>query len=322
MAVKFQDYYQTLDVSRDASQDKIRSAFRKAARRYHPDVNKDPKAEDKFKQVNEAYEVLGDTQKRKQFDTLGANWKAGQEFRPPPGHENFTFQFRGQPGVQGGGPGGAGDNAGGFSFTPGGQFSDFFETLFGRGDQRSAGGDMFEPFAGRQQVQSAEFPVTLEEVFHGASKTLSLRGPQGDKVIDVKIPAGVADGSTIRLRGQGIEGGDLLLRVSVAPDPRFTVAGADLTTQVPVTPWDAALGAKVDVATLSGSVTVTIPPGTASGQKLRLRGKGMPALKGVAAGDLFAHVNIVVPKTLTDEQRKLFEQLRDISTSDPRKQGE
>jgi curved DNA-binding protein len=304
MAVQFQDYYQTLGVTRDASQAEIQRAYRKLARKYHPDLNKSDDASDKFKQAGEAYEVLKDPNKRKRFDTLGENWKSGQEFRPPPGWEG---QFRGA-----GGPGGGG---GGFQFEAGGQFSDFFEAIFGQmggtpGGGRSAG---FGGYQGRPQaapLQEAPISIALNEAFHGSTRTLQLQGQSGQKSIEVKIPKGTPHGAKIRLAGEG-----LILNVSVAPHPQYTLTGRDLTTDVKLAPWQAALGDRVDVKTLDGTVSLNIPPGTNSGQKLRLKGKGLPNPKAPpgVAGDLFVRLMIDVSKELTDRERELYEQLKDAS---------
>ena len=309
MAVKFQDYYKTLGVNRDASQDEIQRAYRKLARQYHPDMNKAPDAADKFKQAGEAYEVLKDPDKRKRYDTLGENWKAGQDFRPPPGWESH-FRSSGGPGS-------------GFQFQSGGQFSDFFEAIFGQmaaahaapgsGSGRAAG---FEDlFGGARQharpqqapMHEADMTISLHEAFHGTTRSLQLQGPAGNKTLDVKIPQGTTAGSKIRLAGEG-----LILKVNVSPNPRFTLTGRDLSTDLTLAPWQAALGDKADVQTMQGTVSLNIPPGSSSGQKLRLKGKGLPNPKG-DAGDLYVRLMIAVPKTLTDEQRELYEQLKNAS---------
>jgi curved DNA-binding protein len=337
MAVKFQDYYETLGVGRSATQPEIQRAYRALARKYHPDVSKEKDAEAKFKQINEAYEVLRDPEKRQRYDQLGANWKPGQDFTPP-GYESATG-FR---------PGS------GFHYRTSGEpgdFSDFFEMFFGRGTGgggRGAGGrasggaaspfaDIFEQAArqgrgGRgarphegQSIES-EITISLEDAYFGGSRQITIQSEDGrmaPRTLNVKIPKGLTDGSTIRLKGQGAPGmgnggaGDLLLHIHIAPHPRFTVDGRDLIVTLPVTPWEAALGAKVPLATLEGQVTITIPPGTPSGRKLRLRGKGMPGRAGQESGDLLVRPQIEVPKTLTDEERTLFAQLRDASKFDP-----
>ena len=339
MAVRFQDYYQTLGVSRSASQDDIRRAYRKLARQYHPDVNKGHDAEEKFRAVSEAYDVLGDPDKRKKYDQLGADWKSGQEFRTPPGWENLRYEYGGR-----GSPGGGG---GGFSFSPGG-FSDFFEMFFGRGraGASSSGGggsggvdieELFrqaqqqqahgrqrnhDPFAGGQAAEpaQAEIEVTLEELAAGAARQLHLQLPDGQtRTLEVKIPPGVQPGSKIRLKGQGGAGQDLLLTVRVAPHPRFEFSNGDLVVDLPVAPWEAALGVKASLRTLTGEVTLTVPPGAQTGQKLRLRGKGLPKGKG-EAGDLLARIKIVNPPKLSDAERQLFEQLKHESRFDPRRE--
>ncbi len=306
MSVKFEDYYQTLGVKRDASQDDIQRAFRKLARKYHPDINKTDDGSAKFKQVNEAYEVLKDPDKRKRYDTLGENWKAGQDFRPPPGWEG---QFRGA-----GGQGGAG---GGFQFQAGGQFSDFFEAMFGQmagqgGGRASGFEDLFSGQAGQgaprqPQLQEAPISITLDEAFHGATRRLDLQGPAGRKTLEVKIPKGTTHGSKIRLAGEG-----LILKVSIAPHPSFTITGRDLTTDVRLAPWQAALGDQVDVKTMDGTVSLNVPAGIESGQKLRLKGMGLPSPKA-SAGDLFVRLLIAIPKELTDRERELYEQLKQAS---------
>jgi curved DNA-binding protein len=323
MAVTFQDYYQTLGVSRNATQDEIRRAYRKAARKYHPDVNKAKDAEEKFKQANEAYEVLKDPEKRKLYDQLGAEWKAGQAFRPPPGWEDVHFEFRGSPGAEG--------------FDLGGGFSDFFEMLFGG---RRRGGRGGGATSGRQASWSmpgrdleAEITTRLEDSYHGATKTITLQGHEVDdqgkvrpvtRTYEVRIPAGVTDGSRVRLAGKGSPGigggppGDLYLKIHLEPHPRFRVDAHDLQVEVPVTPWEAALGRTVEVPIMEGTANLRLPPGTQSGQKLRLRGKGLPMRDG-GRGDLFAVVKIVVPKTLSNRERELFTEMAGVSSFNPRR---
>ncbi|MEW6299872.1 MAG: DnaJ C-terminal domain-containing protein [Thermodesulfobacteriota bacterium] len=331
MAVKFHDYYETLGVSRTASQEEIQKAYRKLARKYHPDVNKEKGAEEKFKQITEAYEVLKDPEKRKKYDALGPNWREGQDFTPPPGWEHFEFrEFRRA-------PGGASEfDFGGFP--GGGGFSDFFEMLFGEGlggfarGRRTAGPGVRE-WSMRGQDQEAEITVTLEDAYRGATKTVALQtlesGPDGTvrpkaRQYEVRIPAGVTEGARIRLAGQGGAGvgggqaGDLFLRVHIAPHPVFQLQDHDLLVTVPVAPWEAALGAKIDVPTLDGAVKMTIPPGTQGGQRFRLRGKGLPKERG-ERGDLYATVQIAVPRTLTAEERELFQKLAHSSSFNPRR---
>jgi len=286
MSVKYEDYYQTLDVKRDASQDEIRSAFRGLARKYHPDVNKDPAAEAKFKQINDAYEVLGDKEKRKKYDTLGANWKAGQDFHPPQGFDSFNVNFGGS------GSSGDGDQQG--SFSPDG-FSDFFEMFFNQGQAQAR--------PRRQAEQKANVAIPLEQAYRGATLAVNVRG----RKIDVKIPPGTTNGTKMRLKGEGV-----VLHIKVASDPRFKINGNDLTTTLTISPWEAALGDKLPVQTLDGEVTLTIAPGTSSGSRLRLAGKGFNE------GDLFVRIRIAVPKDMSDKERELFEQLKDESDFKPR----
>ena len=303
MAVGYQDYYAALGVPRDASTEDIRTAYRKLARAYHPDVNKDPGAEDRFKEISEAYEVLRDPDKRERYDRLGANWRSGEDV-------SGTGGFR---------TGGFGDGRTGFGTDQ--DFSDFFESLFGgrpgAGRSRRGGG-----FGGamRGADHEAVLDLSLEEAAAGGSRHITL----GDgRDYDVTIPAGVRDGQKIRLAGEGGPGadggpsGDLFLRVRIAPHPRFRVDGDDLHTDLPVSPPEAALGARVPVPTLTGSVRVRVPAGSSSGRKLRLRGEGLPTSHG-GHGDLYAHVQIAVPERLDDNERELYERLAAKSDFDPR----
>lgn len=329
MAVKFQDYYETLGVPHTATQEEIHRAYRKLARQYHPDVNKSPDAEEKFKQIGEAYSVLRDAETRKRYDTLGANWRAGQDFTPPPGWENIHFEFRQGP-----------RGASGFEFRDSdvGGFSDFFKTLFGSeiGGFQSVG-RRSSPGAGgwsmRGQDQEVAITIALEDAYRGAKKSIPLeaieRGTGGQvrrstRTYEVTIPAGITDGGRIRLAGQGAKGpgggpaGDLYLRVRIAPHPVFRVREHDLEVDLPATPWEAALGAKVEVPTLDGKVTMTLPPGVQSGQRMRLRGKGLPKRRGKSHGDLYAIIQVAIPKDLTDKERELFEELSRTSSFSPR----
>jgi curved DNA-binding protein len=312
MAIKYRDYYEILGVSRDASQEKIHEAYRKLARKYHPDVSKAKDAEEKFKEVGEAHEVLRDPEKRARYDRLGADWRAGQDFTPPPGWEAHV------------GPGaGMGD------------FSDFFEAMFGRGfGGFRDGGDADRVFRGGRRTrdlpgedQEVRVRIPLEDVFQGAERDIAFQVREasasgrlrtGTHTLRVKIPQGVTNGQRIRLAGQGAPGqgrgpsGDLYLLVEIEPHPRFRVDGRDLYTVWPVAPWEAVLGASLPLTTLAGEVSLTIPPGTSSGQKLRLRGKGIPNPRGTN-GDLYVEVKIVAPKSLTKRQREAWESLRDSS---------
>src|ERR1700738_5050619 len=311
MAVQFRDYYETLGVAKTASDNEIRTAFRKLARKHHPDVAKDKKAaEEKFKQINEAYEVLSDPEKRKKYDQLGANWNQPGGFQPPP-------EWSGQPGgrsYQWGGDGG-----GGVEFEFGGTgFSDFFEAFFGGGRGRSAFGGCGgrEATAERGADVEADILVTLEEALHGSTRTVSLRRPGSNKVetYQVKIPRGVHEGQRIRLAGQGEAGarggksGDLFLRVRLARHPDFTVEGSDLIHEVKMGPWQAVLGTELKVPTLEGDVRLKIPPGTRGGQRFRLRGRGLPTSSG-GRGDLYVDVQIDIPKKITERERDLWREL-------------
>ncbi len=327
MSVKYRDYYEILGIKREAGQNDVQRAYRKLARKYHPDVNKEPDAEEKFKEINEAYEVLKDPEKRKMYDQLGPNWKAGQDFRPPPGWET-RFDF------------GGGDAQTEFQWGGAGGFSDFFETLFGgMGGFRQARGGARQGGFGRGSVfqqpgadQETTIRISLDDAFHGGTRSVLLQGrvinPQGrmqvqEKRYDVKIPPGILPGQRIRLAGQGEEGsgggrsGDLYLRVEIEPHPAFELKGRDIFMELPVAPWEAVLGSEVRLPALSGSIDLKIPAGTQSGQKLRLRGKGMPNLKG-APGDLYVTVVVKVPTHPSEKERQLFEELRKNSGFDPR----
>lgn len=313
--MQYQDYYESLGVSRNASGDEIQKAYRKLAKKFHPDINKEKSAQDKFKKINEAYEVLKDPEKRKLYDELGANWQAGQDFRPPPGFEGRFRTSR-----AGGGP------QGGFDF--GGGFSDFFEALFGgaggsrAGSFASFGGGIFgegSPFT--PQPQELELPVSVTEAITGAKKKVQFsydeigsdgRPKRNTKTLDISIPQGTLDGAVLRLKGQAPQGGDLHLRIKIVGDSKYSVKGNSLHINVPVAPWEAALGGEVEVNLPSGTLRIKIPAGSQSGQKLRLKGKGL------GGGDAYADIQIVVPKTLSDEEKALYEKLSTISSFRPR----
>jgi curved DNA-binding protein len=314
MAVAYHDYYEALGVPRDASEQDIRSAYRKLAREYHPDVNKEAGAEDRFKEISEAYEVLRDKDKRERYDRLGSNWKAGQDVSGARGAGAYEEAFRGGDGFS--------DVRVDFG---GGDFSDFFESFFaGQGGRARGGGGRTgaNAFSRRGADQEATLELTLEEAAAGGKRRLSL----GDgRDFEVDIPRGVRGGQRIRLAGQGETGigggpaGDLFLRVRVKRHPLFRVKGSDLYVDLPVSPWEAALGAEVPVRTLSGTARVRVPPDSSSGRRLRLRGEGLPTTGG-SAGDLHAVVTVRVPKRLNKEERELFEQLAAVSKFDPRKE--
>src|SRR6266699_238267 len=314
MPVQFRDYYETLGVPKAATEDEIRSAFRKLARKYHPDVAKDKKAaEEKFKEINEAYEVLSDPEKRKKYDQLGADWNRQGGFQPPP-------QWEGQQ------PGGGfyqwGGDGGGVEFEFGGTgFSDFFEAFFGGGRGRSAFGGFGQrgTMAERGSDVEADIMVTLEEALHGSTRQVSLRraGSKKTETYQVKIPRGVREGQRIRLAGQGEAGerggksGDLFLRVRLARHPDFSVEGSDLVHEVKIALWQATLGDQLIVPTLEGSARLKLPAGTQGGQRFRLRGRGLPGVSG-QRGDLYVVAQISVPKKLSEREREIWEQLAQL----------
>ena len=301
--MEFKDYYQALGVERGASADEIRKAFRKLARKYHPDVSKEKDAEQRMKEVNEAYAVLSDPEKRKAYDELGTGARPGQDFRPPPGWETHEFSQYG---------GTAGEGA---------DFSDFFAELFGR----RGGGSPFGarggagPHGGHYGSgdQLARVVLDLEDSYSGAERQLSL----GDRTLNVKIPKGIREGQVIRLAGQGYafekggKPGDLLLEVSFRPHARYRADGRDLHVTLPVAPWEAALGAVVPVETPDGALNVRIPAGAQSGRRLRVRGRGIPA---DPPGDLYLEIQVVLPDASTPKARELYETMARDLAFDPR----
>ena len=299
------DYYEALGLSRGASSDEIRRAYRKLAREYHPDVNKEPGAEDRFKEISEAYDVLRDPEKRERYDHMGAGWQAGQAGPGATGFEGFRNGGFEDVDIS------FGDGAG---F---GGFSDLFDGFF-----TARGGTSSRGFSGTRRGADleAELELSLEDAMRGGHRWVALGEGRS---YEVTIPPGVRDGQRIRLAGEGGPGrgdgppGDLFLRVHLKPHPRFRVTGDDLSTDLPVSPWEAALGATVEVKTLDGSARVKVPAGSSCGRRLRLRGEGMPR-GGGERGDLYAEVKIVVPKKLTKAERKAFEGLAEVSRFDPR----
>lgn len=320
MTVRYQDYYKVLGVERSASTEEIQKAYRRLARKYHPDINKAADAEEKFKEINEANEVLSDPEKRKRYDLLGADWHAGQEFRPPPGWEQMFEQFSSR-----GRRAGRGNQSAQFSFGNLGGFSDFFSALFGGEEPEPARPSSWGSARPRTQPpQEADLTISLEEAVKGASKQIALetieqsagsRPQKKTKKYKVKIPSGVSEGSTIRLRLAG--GNTLLLHLHFSPHPQFRVQGHDLLTTVALTPWEAVLGAKVQIPTLDGKVTLSIPAGSQSGQQLRLRGKGLPR-SAQGRGDMLAELKITVPQKPSAQEKKLFEELAAVSSFNPR----
>jgi curved DNA-binding protein len=305
------DFYAILGVARDATQKAIQAAYRKLARTYHPDVNKDPAAEQRFQEISEAYDVLSDPDTRRRYDAFGHDFRRVPDDVDPETWRRATGQGgrggeprRGAGGTWYGGAGGTG-------------FEDILEEMLrGRGGRAGWG-----PIAGADQ--EAEVTISVEEAYRGGRRSVTLAGPDGPRTREVTIPAGVTDGQRIRLAGQGgqatggAEPGDLYLIVRLAPHRRYRVDGRDLTVDLPLTPWEAALGASVVVDTPGGEAKVRVPPGTSSGKRLRLRGRGLPNPRG-DDGDLYAEVKIAVPPSLTSDERRLFEELARASTFDPR----
>jgi curved DNA-binding protein len=306
--MEYKDYYKILGVSREAKPDEIKAAYRKLARKYHPDVSKEPDAETRFKEVNEAHEVLKDPEKRAQYDALGSGWQSGDHVRPPPG-------------------GGARGRAEGFSQEEADQFSDFFSSLFGMGGVGGAGMHA-DPFAGRGSDQNARIRLSLEEAYKGGTRQLRLEVPDIDaqgqvtrrtKTLNVRIPAGITEGQQIRLAGQGGAGfgggaqaGDLFLEVAFEPHPIFRAEGKDIHLTLPIAPWEAARGASVPVPTLGGTLSLKIPAGSQSAQRLRLKGRGLP---GKPAGDALVQLEIRNPPADSAEAQAAFEAMAEHFTS-------
>jgi curved DNA-binding protein len=311
----YKDYYKIVGVARDANQDEIKRAYRRLARKYHPDVSKEQGAEEKFKELQEAYEVLKDPEKRAAYDQLGSNWRSGQEFRPPPDWgRGFEFSTAS----------GGGDASG---------FSDFFSSLFGSrspfSQQRAGRGHT--GFASVGEDHLAKIQIDLEDAYRGGTQTIELQAPQlaedgrvavKPRTLKVTIPAGVVEGQRIRLAGQGSPGigggpaGDLYLEVGFRPHPLFQVEGRDVTLTLPIAPWEAALGATVQTPTLAGPVDLHIPAGAKPGQKMRLKGRGLP---GPTPGDQYVVPKIVVPPADSAKARALYEQMKQELAFDPRK---
>ena len=326
--MEFRDYYKVLGVERTASADAIRKAYRRLAHKYHPDVSKEANAEARFKEMQEAYEVLKDPEKRAAYDQLGSQWKAGEQFRPPPDWGS-GFGFSGDGRARQGRSRGRGAGPRGFGAGEGGglgeqDFSEFFSSLFGGGSPFAAEGRR----PGRDH--HARIEIDLEEAFRGTTRMLELKRPElkpdgrlelRNHTVRVTIPPGVTAGQLIRLAGQGEpasgrgSAGDLYLETHIRPHRLFQLDGRDVTLTLPVAPWEAALGASVTVPTLGGPVEVQIPPGSQSGQKLRLRGRGLP---GKPAGDQFAQLKLVLPPGTSPEAKALYEEMRRKLNFDPR----
>jgi len=315
--MQFKDYYQTLGVPRDAGADEIKKAFRRLARKYHPDVSKEADAEQRMREVNEAYAVLSDPEKRAAYDQLGQGYQTGQDFRPPPDWD-AGFEFSGR----------------GFSPHEAADFSDFFAELFGHMGGRQAGfGTRGGPYQVRGEDHHAKVLLDLEDAFSGATRQINLQVPAMDaqghvrlntRTLNVKIPRGVKEGQIIRLAGQGAPAagaataGDLLLEVHFKPHPRLRPDGRDLHLKLPVAPWEAALGAIIAVDLPSGSVKVRIPEGAQSGRQLRVRGKGIP---GEPPGDLLLDIQVVLPPADSPKARQLYETMARELAFDPRRDG-
>jgi curved DNA-binding protein len=307
--MEFRDYYEVLGVARDAKQADIKRTYRKLARKYHPDISKEADAEAKFKEVGEAYEVLKDTEKRAAYDQLGSQWKAGQDFRPPPG---WDAGFEYSQGFESADP----------------HFSDFFESIFGHGQQgfsRQGAG-----FQSRGQDHHAHVYIAVEDAFHGATREIKLHAPEidaagrvrtRDRTLSIKIPRGVREGQHIRLTGQGMPGqggapnGDLYLEIGFSPHSLYRVDGRDIYLDLPVAPWEAALGARLKVPTPSGAVNLNIPAGSQTNKRLRLKGKGIPSKP---AGDLFVTLRIVLPEAKSRSARKFYQDMEEQLGFNPR----
>ncbi|MDT8363391.1 MAG: DnaJ C-terminal domain-containing protein [Nitrosomonas sp.] len=308
--MEYKDYYQIMGVTRDATQAGIKQAYRKLARQYHPDVSKESGAEARFKEIGEAYEVLKDPEKRAAYDRLGARWKSGQEFQPPPGWDQ-GFEFHG-----------------GQSQADASQFSSFFESLFGRygsgGQSRSYGHDF------KGQDSHAKISIDLEDVFQDTVRSLTLQhtelGQDGrpqikERILNVRIPKGIRQGQHIRLAGQGSAGqgqgkaGDLYLEVMFKPHPLYKVDGKDISLELPVAPWEAALGETIKIPTPQGSVDLKIPANSHAGQKLRLKARGIP---GTPSGDLYVGLKIVLPPVDNEQAKAFYQEMKQKMTFNPR----
>jgi len=306
--MEFKDYYRVLEVDKSATQDEIKTAFRKLARKFHPDINKEANAEEKFKEINEAYEVLGDAEKRAAYDQLGSQWQAGQDFKPPPDWD-AGFEFSG-----------ARDEG----------YSDFFDALFRGMRDRGTHAHRAAEFHARGQDHHAKVMIDLRSSFAGATLPISLKVPQVDesghvvlqtRTLNVQIPKGIVDGQVIRLKGQGGPGlgklpaGDLYVEVRLKDDPLYHADGRDLRYELPVAPWEAALGASVKVPTPAGPIMLKIPPNSFQGRELRVKGRGLP---GPTPGDLYITLKIVLPPAQTETAKKAYQEMEKALAFDPR----
>jgi curved DNA-binding protein len=294
--MQFKDYYDTLGVKRGAAAEDIKRAYRKLARKYHPDVSKEKNAEAKFKEVQEAYEVLKDPEKRSTYDRLGRDYRPGQQFRPPPDWEQ---QF---------------SHSGSHRFSDLNGFSDFFSSLFGGGLGSSGFGGVGGAPGGSAPPErdAGLIEITVEEAYAGTKRRVAIQDGSRRRQVDVQVPSGIGDGQALRIAAGGHS---LIFRVKILPHPRYALNGKDVELELPLAPWEAALGAKIAVPTLGGTVELTIPAGAQSGQKLRLRGRGLP---GTPAGDQFVILRIVTPAASTREAREIYERMRQELKFDPR----
>lgn len=295
--MEFKDYYQTLGVSKTATPEEIKKQYRRLARKYHPDVSKEKDAEEKFKEMKEAYDVLGDVEKRKAYDQMGSGHRNGDSFTPPPGWEyQQAHQARGQHHSQA-------------------DFSDFFESLFG---QHARGARQQQNFQQDGEDQHSKINITLEEAFRGGARRITLSFGKNKRELNIKIPAGITDGQSIRLSRQGAPGfndgknGDLYLEIHIERHAQFSIDKKDIYLNLHVMPWDAALGGKIGVPTLGGNIAFTLPPNSQTGQKIRLKGRGLP---GNPAGDQYVTLAIYNPEIKTEEQKKLFEEMKSRMSS-------
>lgn len=298
--MEFKDYYQILGVSKTATDDEIKKQYRRLARKYHPDVSKEQGAEEKFKTMKEAYEVLKDPEKRKAYDQMGSGYQSGDSFNAPPGWEYQSTGHSQQHHSQA-------------------DFSDFFESLFG---QQRGGSRHHQHFKQEGEDQHAKITITLGEAFRGAEKQISLSQHGATRTLNVKIPAGIMSGQQIRLSGQGGAGvnggknGDLYLEISIHKHPQYTVDKKDIFLNLPITPWEAALGEKIEVPTLGGTIAFTLPQHSQTGQKIRLKGRGLPGNPG---GDQYVTLAIYIPEPKTAEQKALYEKMKAEMPFNPRK---
>ncbi len=338
--MEYKDYYQIMGVKRDATQDEIKRAYRKLARKYHPDVSKETDAEQRFKEVGEANEVLKDPEKRAAYDQLGANWKAGQDFNAPPDWD-AGFEFSG--GGFTGGYGTDGRQYHQFDDVDASAYSDFFESLFGHGFQQAGPSSQgyqqraYQQQGGFQAAGSdhhAKILIDLEDAMNGATRSISLRVPGVDasshlttkqRVLKINIPKGIKQGQHIRLSGQGNPGlgqgkaGDLYLEIEFNPHSIYRVEGRDVYLDLPVTPWEAALGARVKAPTPGGAVDLTIKPGSSNGSKMRLKGRGIPAsASSNNAGDLYVILQVALPAANTDSEKAAYEKMQQSFSFNPR----